>query len=58
MHPLSVATPKVDLRASMLAQEDQESRVGSYTSTVRTRRAPLNPPTAYTLPLITAIPHL
>ena len=31
---------------SMLAMELQVSAVGSYMSTVRTRRLPLNPPTA------------
>lgn len=55
---LSVATPSVDRRASILAQDDHESLDGSYTSTVRTRKDPLKPPTAYTFPLITAMPHL
>ena len=39
------------LLASMLAMLVQVSVAGSYTSTVRTRRLPLNPPTPYTLPL-------
>ena len=42
---------KFYLLASMLAILDQVSLAGSKTSTVLTRRLPLNPPTAYTRPL-------
>ncbi|KAF4521715.1 hypothetical protein B566_EDAN012163, partial [Ephemera danica] len=58
MHPLRTATPSVDRLASILAQLIHWSVTASYTSTVRTLREPLKPPTAYTRPPITDKPAL
>ena len=56
MRPLRTATPSVLRRASILGHEFQVSDTGSYTSILRTRSEPLNPPTAYTRPFNTANP--